>query len=220
MYSVIIPTVWKQNLDNFREALEDLNTSSDVQEIILIDNAPSANSQKILYGISKVQYMPMEQNIYVNPSWNLGVRTARSEYIMILNDDVWTNPSLSKIIEVHKTHEDKNNGIYGFSTSCFLCENAKETLPTEPIYFVTTEGKGNGWGCMFLFKRDMWVDIPDELKIWFGDDYITEQFIRRKQIVYSAKNICVTEWSITTRLPEFHSVMENDRQVYFSKYSN
>jgi hypothetical protein len=73
---------------------------------------------------------------------------------------------------------------------------------------------------MFLFKRDMWVEIPDELKIWFGDDYITQQFIERKQIVYSVKNVCVTEWSVTTRLPEFSSVMENDRQVYFSKYSN
>jgi len=217
MYSVIIPTIWKQNLNNFREVLEDLNASPDVREIILIDNAPSANSKTILAGISKIQYMPMEQNIYVNPSWNLGVSAANSEYVMILNDDVWTNPSLSKIIETHKTHEDKNNGIYGFSTSCFLCKESIQTVPTEPVYFVSNEGRGTGWGCMFLFKRDMWVDIPDELKIWFGDDYITQQFMKRNQTVYSIKNVCVTEWSVTTRLPEFSSIMENDRQLYFSK---
>jgi hypothetical protein len=204
-------------LNNFREVLEDLNASPDVREIILIDNAPSANSKTILAGISKIQYMPMEQNIYVNPSWNLGVSAANSEYVMILNDDVWTNPSLSKIIETHKTHEDKNNGIYGFSTSCFLCKESIQTVPTEPVYFVSNEGRGTGWGCMFLFKRDMWVDIPDELKIWFGDDYITQQFMKRNQTVYSIKNVCVTEWSVTTRLPEFSSIMENDRQLYFSK---
>lgn len=47
MYSVIIPTIWKQNLDNFRDALKDLNASPNVDEIILIDNAPSDNSQQI-----------------------------------------------------------------------------------------------------------------------------------------------------------------------------
>ena len=219
MYSVIIPTLWKQNLQNFREVLEDLNLSDDVSEIILIDNQPSFDAgtrDKVLNGITKIHYMPMEQNIYVNPSWNLGVRVARGEYVMILNDDVWSAPPLSTILTAHKVHEDKNSGIYGLSTSCYFCD----TPTTEPVHFVTNEGRGTGWGCMFLFKRDNWVEIPDELKIWFGDDFITQQFIKRNQIVYSIKNVCVSEWSITTRLPEFNPVMENDRHIYFSKYSN
>ena len=45
MYSVIIPTLWKQNIDLFKEVLIDLGSNDDVKEIILIDNDPAFDSK-------------------------------------------------------------------------------------------------------------------------------------------------------------------------------
>lgn len=220
MYSIVIPTMWKQHLGRFREVLVDLNNSSLVNEIILIDNDSSSCPTEMLTDLSKLQYNKQIENIYVNPAWNLGVDISTSEYVMILNDDVWCNPSIPHILTAHQSHADKENGIYGLSTSCFLCEDMITDVHNTEIQVVNTEGRGTGWGCLFMFKRDRWTPIPNELKVWFGDDFITREFTKRSDVVYSIKNVCVTEWSITSRLPEFTPITENDKEIYFSKYSN
>ena len=223
MYSVIIPTMWRQNLNDFVDVLRDLNQSQYVEEIILIDNEPAFDNTvktQILSDIDKLRHLRMEQNIYVNPAWNLGVKSATGEYVMVLNDDVWSVPPISSIFPAHQSHFDKESGIYGLSTSCFLCDDVRHSVPEENINIVNTEGRGTGWGCLFLLRRDSWKEIPDELKVWFGDDYITKEFNKEGKTVYSIKNLCVTEWSITSRNPEFSPVTENDKEIYFSKYSN
>lgn len=218
MYSVIIPTMWKQNISLFKATLAELEVEELVNEIILIDN-DTTSSYISEISSSKLRYVPQTENIYVNPAWNLGIELATSEYVMVLNDDVWCTPSIRRIFTAHQAHSDKANGIYGLSTSCFLCEDMTE-VQDKNIEFVNTEGRGTGWGCLFLLKRTNWTPIPHELKVWFGDDFITTCFTKAGNVVYSIKNVCVTEWSITSRLPMFSPITENDRQIYFSKYSN
>lgn len=218
MYSVIIPTMWKQNVSLFKKTLEELEADELVSEIILIDNDISSSYISEIE-LVKLRYIPQRENIYVNPAWNLGIELATDEYVMILNDDVWCIPSIRQIFTAHQAHFDKDNGIYGLSTSCFLCEDMTESQ-NKNIEIVNTEGRGTGWGCLFLLKRARWTPIPNELKVWFGDDFITMSFTKAGNTVYSIKNVCVTEWSITSRLPVFSPITENDKQIYFSKYSN
>lgn len=218
MYSVIIPTMWKQNISLFKETLAELEAEELVNEIILIDN-DTTSSYISEISSNKLRYVPQTENIYVNPAWNLGIELATSEYVMVLNDDVWCTPSIRRIFTAHQAHFDKDNGIYGLSTSCFLCEDMTEAQDKN-IEFVNTEGRGTGWGCLFLLKKTNWTPIPYELKVWFGDDFITTCFTKAGNIIYSIKNVCITEWSITSRLPMFSPITENDRQIYFSKYSN
>lgn len=218
MYSVIIPTMWKQNISLFKETLAELEAESLVDEIILIDN-DTVSSYISEIQSNKLRYIPQTENIYVNPAWNLGVELATNEYVMVLNDDVWCTPSIRQIFTVHQAHFDKVNGIYGLSTSCFLCNETAEFCDKD-IQIVNTEGRGEGWGCLFLLKRSNWTPIPHELKVWFGDEFITTSFTKSGNVVYSIKNVCVTEWSITSRLPMVSPITENDRQIYFSQYSN
>ena len=81
--SAIIPTLWKAK--EFTDHLVDvLIEDESVGEIIIIDNAPADFS----YDNEKVVMLRQEENLYVNPSWNLGVEEAAYDKFIILNDDI------------------------------------------------------------------------------------------------------------------------------------
>ena len=81
--SAIIPTLWKAK--EFTDHLVDvLIEDESVGEIIIIDNAPA----DFFYDNEKVVTLRQEENIYVNPSWNLGVEESDYDKFIILNDDI------------------------------------------------------------------------------------------------------------------------------------
>ena len=220
IYSVIIPTIWRSNLENFYKTLKILSGESQIKEIILIDNyitLKHKTKEDILNIIPKLKYYPQDKNIYVNPAWNLGVLKSTGEHLMILNDDfhITSKKTLKNIIKTHITHRDILNSIYGISTSCYI-----EEPTSNKIYLTDNEGRGTGWGCLFILHKNTWTDIPYELKIWFGDDYITKHVIRNEGKVYTFKNIKAYPFSQTISLQMFNDVMENDRQIFFEKYDN
>ena len=54
-------------------------------EIILIDNS----LQGFEYNSDKLRIIIPNENLFVNPSWNLGVEKAKFDYVGILNDDIF-----------------------------------------------------------------------------------------------------------------------------------
>jgi len=70
-----------------------------IGEIIVIDNAPNKTDQEI-FKLEKVRYFAQTKNLYVNPSWNLGVELSNFNILCLYSDDVYFD---SKCIEeVHK----------------------------------------------------------------------------------------------------------------------
>lgn len=221
MYSVIIPTLWKQNIDLFKEVLIDLGSNDDVKEIILIDNDPAFDSkvkQEVLNTTSKLLHLQMQENIFVNPAWNLGVKYSTQPYLVILNDDLWCNPSINKILEAYQAHPQKDNTAFGMSSSCYPAIDPKSVTINEPIVIDAYEGRGTGWGCLFMMNRNLWIDIPDDIKVWFGDDYIVYHLLKQKKLIYSFSNIVCTPYATTETLPQFNEVKKRDRELYFEKY--
>ena len=81
--SAIIPTLWKAK--EFTDHLVDvLIEDESVGEILIIDNAPA----DFFYDNEKVVILRQEENIYVNPSWNLGIEESDYDKFIILNDDI------------------------------------------------------------------------------------------------------------------------------------
>ena len=81
--SVIIPTLWKAK--EFTDHLVDVLVDDEsVGEIIIIDNAPT----DFCYTDEKVYTLKQSENLYVNPSWNLGVEESDYDKFIILNDDI------------------------------------------------------------------------------------------------------------------------------------
>ena len=81
--SAIIPTLWKAK--EFTDHLVDvLIEDESVGEIIIIDNAPT----DFCYTDEKVCTLKQSENLYVNPSWNLGIEESDYDKFIILNDDI------------------------------------------------------------------------------------------------------------------------------------
>ena len=79
-FSVIIPTMWKCDL--IFKLLPILEASDFVGEILLIDNDKSNRPPQIT-NTTKLRIIEQEQNIYVNPAWNLGVELSNYPNICI-----------------------------------------------------------------------------------------------------------------------------------------
>ena len=106
--SAIIPTLWKAK--DFTDHLVDVLVEDiSVGEIIIIDNAPT----DFLYNHDKVSTFCLEENIYVNPSWNLGIEQSSYDKFIIFNDDIIIPYNFVSQLESFLT-EDK--GIVGIDT--------------------------------------------------------------------------------------------------------
>ena len=159
-FSVILPTIWKSEYTI--ELLERYSKSDYVGEIILIDNAPTKDIV-----MDKVIQIKEHDNTYVNPAWNKGVRLSKYENITISNDDI-----LFDIDEYYNYLAELNPFVdYGYIGS--HSENYKLTQTTD-VRFEVYDNQNNfgGWGCLFSFHKSKWRDIPNELKIWYGDNLI------------------------------------------------
>ena len=68
MFSIVIPTLQKDTMI-LKMLLDELNQDQTVGEIILIDNS----LQGFEYNSDKLRIIIPNENLFVNPSWNLGV---------------------------------------------------------------------------------------------------------------------------------------------------
>jgi hypothetical protein len=158
-FSVIIPTMWCSNL--ILKLLDVLNDNHMVGEVILIDNDSSKRPPQIT-PTSKLRIIEQEQNIYVNPAWNLGVELSNYENICISNDDlVWDVNCLPYI------KENLHLGIIG--------QDGKNYYGGGEYSLQKIDKRGWGWGCLLFIDKINWKPIPSTLKVAYGDDWLLRE---------------------------------------------
>jgi hypothetical protein len=193
-YSVIIPTLWRSDLTV--PLVERLSQCTRVGEIIIIDN-DQARSRIQELNPSKLVPLPQAQNIWVNPAWNLGVQVSRYGALAILNDDILFDPS--PVFEMSV----RAGEAIGIGLSCY------DESPIEPFRIETSPEHTFGWGCAIFLRKSSWCPVPDGLKIWYGDNWIRQKARAAMQI----EGLKVqTEMSTTSNSPEFHYLIEEERQ--------
>ena len=166
-YSVIIPTMWVPN--TFKQELIYLITHQLVAEIIIINNRIEATPIDDILHHPKIRMINQESNIYVNPAWNLGVSLATNEFICLLNDDILFDTSVFDFLSDKIT---KDIGIIGL--------NMMDHIHSEShIHLSSTTQRCWGFGCMMFFHKNSYVNIPDQLKILYGDDFLFYNNISR-----------------------------------------
>jgi hypothetical protein len=206
--TAIIPTMWKSK--NINRILTDLYGWYLIDKVILIDNN-SAETPDDFPKDDKLIYVKPNKNIYVNPAWNLGVHMATTENIFILNDDIHFQYS-----EVHnflmevtgkwgKKFEDL--GFIGMHSINYVGGGNYMTI--EPYDNTTNTG---GWGCFIMFAKKHWVDIPEQLKIWYGDNFIQALAYGRGIAVSQFRGLTMTksEMSVTSDDMSVRDVRDND----------
>lgn len=190
-----MPTMWKSS---YTETLLDkLSKHKLVSEILVIDNDPSARPK--MKRLKKLRYVHEGKNIFVNPAWNLGVRESKRDNLIIVNDDVIIPNSL-----INKMSEELDKyKVVGLHPESM---NSKRTF-----YDTIHSGPhiGTGWGfCMFI-KKEVWEDIPDGLKVWFGDNWICKDHKS-----YSVKSNVEGEVSATVNSDGISDVIKKDFEVW------
>lgn len=192
--------MWKS--DKTKKLIENLEKSDRVAEIIIIDN-DYKNKNIDLDDFSKIVYLKMNENIYVNPAWNLGVSKSNFDVIGILNDDLLFDIGFIKNLIVN------SDSLIGLSENCYK-ENQDNIFRIEE-----TNIRNWGFGCILFFNKKDYMVIPEDLKIWYGDDFLFKNFRYR----YKIEGIFVeTKMSSTSDLEEFNDIKRNDTDLYNSIY--
>ena len=199
MISFIIPTLLKS--DVIIELLTGLNEQECISEIILINNALSYLPFE--KDLQKLKVVTPAQNLYVNSSWNIGVELAKEDKIAICNDDILFNFSkLVLIQDLIKPHV----GIIGMADSNFSPNDREE------IYLRKIKKRGYGFGTLMFLSKSNYITIPEDLKIWYGDDYL---FNNQANPNYILEGMAIkTKMSSTSSLPIFNDTINQDTRNY------
>ncbi len=206
-YSVVIPTLWKSN--RIGKLLFDLIKCEFVDEIILIDNAGKFFEN--FEALDKVKLVQVEENMYVNPSWNLGVMVAKNNSIALVNDDINFNPNIFGVITKEILSE---YGIIGQSEFNYKGKNSDEPILEK----WTGKVRDWGWGCLIMFDKKNWIDIPENIKIWYGDDFIFKCNPAPKSTM---KNFNIeTEMSTTSDEPIWDDIKKEDYNNFVNHLNN
>jgi len=149
-------------------------------EIIIIDNNP----KKRFINDKRIRYLTEGHNIFVNPAWNWGVKESKNELLIIANDDV----IIPRLPELMKIFADSNYDIIGSDIRRCRIDGEIRLHPEFQMQW--------GWGCFMMMRRYAYTPIPDQFKIWFGDNIIfLRNYIRGS---FSGLQI-ITEMSETLR---------------------
>jgi hypothetical protein len=159
-YTAIIPTMWKS--ERMNRLLHDLIECHLATQIIVIDNRhlfyekyTGKMSDKL------VIYQPPQGNLFIAGSWNTGVKLATNEYLAICNDDVNFNPYIVEELS-------QVDGIIGQASSNYTLRKQTSELIAQPY----RHPRPYGWASLFFLQKKHWIDVPEELRIWFNDDFI------------------------------------------------
>lgn len=202
MISVIMPTMWQGK--GCLQSMKDIVKQESVGELIVIDNTEA--SVTINEKIPKLVHIKEGRNTYVNPAWNKGYRLAKFDKLLFVNDDVQTNWGFINAIEEYIT-EDR--GMIGAGVSCWQG-------PHHGGGVVPINNRPNCYGCVFAIHKNSYVEIPEDLKIHYGDDWL---FTKSGKPNYE-----IVGWQMggeseqTSGQIQFHPVKEADKRLWFSKY--
>lgn len=191
--SVVMPTLWRSKWTS--QLVRKLIEWDRLLEIILIDN--NSNHRPSDFPTDSCTILDFGENIYVNPAWNEGAKHARGRYLMICNDDIVFEPSsLDGLF-------DKIN----FSTVFGLHSRSFEytgPLITDDEFYV-----GFGWGCLMIMKTSNYPRIPNDMRIFRGDDRIA--FSHKNRLTFS---IPVTGELSASHKGRFDKIKGRDAELF------
>lgn len=193
---------YDSNFCNVLAKIVELNIVGEV--IIINNNVPRTPSDPCL-NHPKVKLHNMHENIYVNPSWNLGAKIAKYDVLAFLGDDVDINVNIFEktynFIESNKDtigmvtvlcrHEDYEDMYDKFfiddSIDFYWSNDYEEDKKILPI----------GLGNLFFIQKMHWIGIPEETKIYHGELLIWNYIDKIKKNYIAANCRVNTKWHTT-----------------------
>jgi len=213
-FSVVIPTMkrcWNITL----RLLENLYNDPAVGEIILIDNSETMEAYSFPFGdnkwIDKLKPVQMDYNMYVNPSWNYGVRKSSFDYIILANDDILLPEGIVSAIAQGPIDQ---LGILGAYEPNVLPIDNLEPFYADRIDFIPVDTRWNAFGIFMVMHKSNYRVIDDRMKIFCGDDSIFHILRLEGKRNGMLKFPIKTQMSATSSDPIFDSIKANDEFIY------
>jgi hypothetical protein len=215
MISVIVPTMLKEGIElAFEYTINEMQKNDLIDEILIIKNTDKDffKTLNIKY-TGKIKIIYEGENLFVNPSWNLGIEQIKNEVFCIINDDVICH-STNFTKCYNKVIED-DIGLVTTRTALHFPIQAYEKSPlhkNKPEFSEDIPNGRQGW--FFFGKKENWINIPKELKVFFGDDFLYYMHRRNNKTNVILENGFVGHFESTTAKEYFHYNDGGERAIY------
>jgi hypothetical protein len=192
--------------DKTKCLIEEFVSSELTNEIIIIDNNNS-NSIELDNSLKKIKIIKNKKNIYVNPSWNLGVELSQNDDIIISNDDL----CIKKVDRILKKIKKSKFDLIGL--------NLENINKSPDVIIDRKEGPmKKGFGCFFYIRKKKYQPIDNDIKIWYGDNILHDSISNKGIISFNEIDIELSKTVKSTN--NLIEILENDKNVYRRKYKN
>jgi len=205
MFTCVIPTLWKS--PRITKLVEDLCNCEQVVEVIIINN--SQTDKLTLLTHDKIKMFDMEENIYVNPAWNFGIKHAKHNDVVLINDDINFKTGVFEFVEKNKPND---YGVIGMAEQNYNIENKNLSITSMS----TPKKTGTlpyGWGCLLFVNKLIYVPIPDDLLIWCGDDWLS-----MNMPIFQLGGLKIDTEMCTTTGQCFSDIQHKDLYTFNTKY--
>jgi hypothetical protein len=202
-----------------------------VGEVILINNNRQLTPHHEVLEHSKVKHHIMEENIYVNPAWNMGASLAENDVLCILSDDVLVDLRVFFEADKFVTKEVGALGI-GINYEYYRALNGQFDYITNIQNIIISgdvtikehliDGMPVASGSLFFIHKENWINIPEPFKIYFGDTWTFEvqKLLGRKN--HRIENVFYyTPWSVASKIgvaAEYQQTEEYKQNESFDNY--
>ncbi len=209
MLSIVIPTLQK-NKEILYNLIDSLDTDKSVGEIIIIDNSLKG----IEYISQKVRVITPEENLFVNPSWNLGVKEAKYDIVALFNDDISVSENFCSNVISKMTPQ---MGIVGFNSGEYMevCESFKEQPQPAEISLEPIKYMDKYFGVAMFFFKSAYTTIPNNMKIVYGDNWLIHNCKKNKKICYRINGQKILHiGSLSSSNPKLKPICKIDSMIY------
>ena len=164
--TVIIPTLAAPEPYITNRLLEELEVSSAVKEIMIIDNTQDGMFAKKYILNHKCRIIQDLPNLYVNAAWEFGVSITTTPYYLLLNDDILAKSHVfDKVTQLLEDDSEvnittvKTMVLYGKDSLLSSFGNEKAADVTE--YSFVEFGVGSPKAGWFLAgRKEKWIPLP------------------------------------------------------------
>ena len=154
-------------------------------------------------------------NLFVNPAWNHGVKIAKNDHILLLNDDVICFSHVLDKVHSYITHN--TIGILSIKT---LFANDISFCPIDvPIrkhIEIQIESTTRRQGWFMLMKKTDYIDIPENILIWYGDDWLYNKVVNLNHKTVTSHHIYHFESSTVKKIDRLSDITTIDQHIFHS----
>ena len=183
--SIIIPVhncveYTKKCIESIRQ-----NANSDDYEIIVINNASNDETEGYLKSLGVI-VINNKENVGVAKAWNQGIRTAKGEFLFIINNDIIVCKNfIENMINFYE--KEKNTGIASPGTKEGELNYDFEIYSENFIKKMKNVKEKGFCGWFMVIKRDRFEKVglfSEEYNIGIGED--TDFYFRLKKLGYES----------------------------------